>query len=120
MKSSLYKQNIIDHYKNPRNFGVIDNADKSEKIENISCGDELTLYIKTDGKVITDVKFQGSGCAISIASASMLYDKLKGMDLEQVRRIGPDEIFDMIGMSNDTPRVKCVLLSWEALKKIIR
>jgi len=77
----LYQEIIVDHNRNPRNFGIIDNADKIIEGFNPLCGDKLKLYLKTEGKNIADISFDGSGCAISVASASLMTDAMKGKSI---------------------------------------
>lgn len=118
---NLYQQNIIDHYKNPRNRGEIENADFVVYEVNTLCGDGLKFFIKLDNKKekVEDVKFEGEGCAISQASASMLTEELKGMSLEEVKKnINKDFILEMLGVEINPARLKCALLSLECVKKI--
>ena len=77
----LYQEIIVDHNRNPRNFGIIDNADKIIEGFNPLCGDKLKLYLKTEGQNIADISFDGSGCAISVASASLMTDAMKGKSI---------------------------------------
>ncbi len=117
----IYRQNIIDHYKNPRNFGVIENADFTVFEVNTLCGDGLKFFIKLDAdkSKIIDVKFEGEGCAISQASASMLSEELIGMDIKDIPNvITKDFILEMLGIEINPARLKCALLPMEALKKI--
>ena len=117
----IYRQNIIDHYKHPRNSGVIDNADFIVYEVNTLCGDGLKFFIKLDEKKesIVEVKFEGEGCAISQASASMLTEELVGMKLEDVKTtITKEFILEMLGIEVNPARLKCALLSMECVKKI--
>lgn len=116
MDEELYKENILDHYKNPRNYGEIENPDISYFDINPLCGDELQLQIKVkDGKA-EDVKFKGKGCSISQASASMLTEMILGQDMEEVKKIGKKEILDAVGLQLGPSRIKCALLSLKVLK----
>lgn len=116
MDEELYKENILDHYKNPRNYGEIENPDISYFDTNPLCGDELQLQIKVkDGKA-DDVKFKGKGCSISLASASMLTEMILGQDMEEVKKIGKKEILDAVGLQLGPSRIKCALLSLKVLK----
>jgi len=116
MDEELYKENILDHYKNPRNYGEIENPDISYFDTNPLCGDELQLQIKVkDGKA-EDVKFKGKGCSISQASASMLTEMILGQDMEEVKKIGKKEILDAVGLQLGPSRIKCALLSLKVLK----
>ncbi len=114
----MYREIILDHYKNPRNKGKIDNAEISHHEYNASCGDDLTIYIKLDSEnKVKDVKFEGKGCAISMASASMLSEKIMGMPLEDLYGITKEDIFEMLGTEIGPGRIKCALLSLKTLMK---
>ena len=116
MDEELYKENILDHYKNPRNYGEIENPDISYFDTNPLCGDELQLQIKVkDGKA-EDVKFKGKGCSISQASASILTEMIQGKDMEEIKKIGKKEILDAVGLQLGPSRIKCALLSLKVLK----
>jgi len=117
----IYKENIIDHYKNPRNKGSIEDADYIEHEVNTLCGDALKFYFKLDEKKerIIDVKFEGEGCAISQATASMLTEEIKGMSLAELKeKAKKDFILDLLGVEINPARLKCALLSLECVKKI--
>jgi nitrogen fixation protein NifU and related proteins len=113
----LYQQNILDHYKNPRNFGVLEDADITHEEYNPLCGDRLTIQLKVgpDDRV-EEVRFHGHGCAISQASASMLTEMVEGKTLDEVKAIGKDDILDALGIPIGPVRLKCALLSLKALK----
>ena len=117
---NLYQQNIIDHYKNPRNKGSIENADFIVYEVNTLCGDGVKFFISLDEKKekIIDVKFEGEGCAISQASASMLSEELKGMTIEELNNISKEFILELLGVEINPARLKCALLSLECLKKM--
>lgn len=116
MDEELYRENILDHYKNPRNYGEIENPDISYFDTNPLCGDELQMQIKVkDGKA-DDVKFKGKGCSISLASASMLTEMILGQDMEEIKKIGKKEILDAVGLQLGPSRIKCALLSLKVLK----
>ncbi|OGG15167.1 Fe-S cluster protein [Candidatus Gottesmanbacteria bacterium RIFCSPHIGHO2_01_FULL_39_10] len=120
----LYRDNILDHYKNPRNFGNMDKPDSLAEESNPLCGDKICIQIKlqtTNYKLqtIQDIKFSGVGCAISIASASLLTEKVKNMDLAKVQRLKTKDIVDMLGITLTPTRLKCALLSLEVLQKAL-
>lgn len=118
---NIYQQNIVDHYKNPRNKGSIDNADFVVYEVNTLCGDGLKFFITLDSSKVTvvDVKFEGEGCAISQATASMLTEEIKGMTLEELKKnVTKDMILEMLGIDLNPARLKCALLSLECLRKI--
>ncbi|MBN2101020.1 SUF system NifU family Fe-S cluster assembly protein [Candidatus Dojkabacteria bacterium] len=116
---SLYKSKIIDHYKNPRNFKEIKHADYKRHINNSVCGDEVTVYLKVKNNVIQDVGFQGSGCAISLAGASMLSEQIIGMSIDKVKKLDGSFSLSLMGIEKNSPRVKCATLSLEAVKRAI-
>ncbi|MBA3269636.1 MAG: SUF system NifU family Fe-S cluster assembly protein [Acidobacteria bacterium] len=134
--SDLYQEVILDHNRRPRNFRPIDDASRTQEGYNPLCGDRLTLYVKLDGRSIVDLSFQGSGCAISKASASLMTEALKGKTVEQARELF-DRFHDMVTSSTDVAapdlgklsvlsgvreyptRVKCASLAWHTLKAAV-
>jgi nitrogen fixation NifU-like protein len=115
----IYKQNIIDHYKNPRNKGKLDDADIIAYEVNTLCGDALKFYFKLDSKgQIQKLSFEGEGCALSQATASMLTEELVGMHIDQVKKLDYDFIKKLIGIDVNPTRRKCVMLSVECFRKI--
>ena len=88
----FYREYILDHYKNPRNFGRLEGADITHEEENPLCGDVVGIDLKVEDGNIADVRFHGRGCAISQASASLLTERLKGMSLEDAKQIGKDDV----------------------------
>ncbi|OHA82253.1 MAG: hypothetical protein A2675_00370 [Candidatus Yonathbacteria bacterium RIFCSPHIGHO2_01_FULL_51_10] len=121
MDEEIYKENILDHNRNPHNREVLDEYDLRGGGTNPTCGDELELFVKLgeDGKV-THATFLGSGCAISQAGASMLTDKLKGlpgqgMTLAGLKLLAPGDIYSMLGIHISPGRVNCALLAYRAL-----
>jgi len=112
----LYRDNIIDHYQNPRNYGTLEHPDISYEDSNPVCGDELRLDLKVqDGRVI-DARFSGHGCSISQASASMLTEDIIGKTLEEVKQIDKQYLLEMLGIPLGPVRLKCALLSLKVLK----
>jgi nitrogen fixation protein NifU and related proteins len=113
----LYREQILDHYKNPRNWGEIPVADLEYEDNNPLCGDELKvqLIVGEDGKV-TEVAFSGHGCAISQAAASMASEEVVGMDVEDLVRLDKDFVLDLLGIDISATRMKCALLSLKVLK----
>ena len=112
----LYRDNIIDHYQNPRNYGTLEHPDISYEDSNPVCGDEIRMDLKTqDGRVV-DARFQGHGCSISQASASMLTEEIIGKTLEEVKQIDKQYLLDMLGIPLGPVRLKCALLSLKVLK----
>jgi nitrogen fixation protein NifU and related proteins len=113
---SLYREVILDHYKNPRGHGVIDGADAEAEGQNPLCGDEVSIAVAFEGDTIADVKFQGRGCAISQAATSMLMDMVKGRSAQEVASMSRDELLDEVGIPLTPVRLKCALLGLGVLK----
>lgn len=112
----LYRDYILDHYKNPRNFGELPDATSRYSDNNPLCGDELTIALKVvDGRV-EDVKFTGKGCAISQASASMLTEQVKGKTLDEIKAIDREAVLENLGITISPARIKCAMLSLKTLK----
>lgn len=116
----MYQENILDHYKNPRNFGKIMNATVHHHEYNPLCGDELEVYLVIDkNKTIADVKIYCKGCAISQASASMLTEKVKGKNIGEIKKLAKEDILEMLGIPISAVRLKCALLSLDTFKNAI-
>ncbi len=113
---SLYREIIIEHHKSPHNFGTLDPADFTAEDVNPLCGDQIRMDLRVTDNVVTDIAFTGKGCAVSIASASMLTDMVKGMTLDEVRAITKEELLEEIGIPVSPARLKCALLSLKVLK----
>src|SRR5918998_5397945 len=113
----LYRENILEHYKQPRNFGELDDPDLEYEDNNPLCGDELKVQLKVgeDGTV-ADVAFSGHGCAISQASASMASDEVVGMPVGDLLRLDREFVLDLLGIEISATRMKCALLSLKVLK----
>jgi nitrogen fixation NifU-like protein len=111
--SDMYRQQILDHYKNPRNKGEMPDPDFSHTGENPSCGDTITVNVslEADNETIEYVTFTGDGCAISQASASMLSERLQGTTLSELEAMGTDDITDMLGVDISPMRIKCAVLA---------
>ena len=112
----FYREFILDHYKNPRNFGRLEPADISHEEYNPLCGDLVGMDLQVRDGMIEDVRFHGRGCAISQASASLLTERLKGMSLDEARQISKDDVLDELGIDISPARLKCALLSLKVLK----
>ncbi len=112
----IYQENILDHYKNPRNKGELKNANIRQKESNPLCGDVLEYQLLVKKGVIEEIRFIGSGCAISLAAASMLTEKVKGKKIEEIKNLSKEEIYGMLGIPLTPSRVKCALLCLKAIK----
>lgn len=116
----LYREIILDHYKHPRNFGHLPHASASANAYNATCGDKIVMEITVDGnKKISDIRFSGVGCAVSLASASMLTEKVKGKRITGIMKMKTADIINMIGSSLTPSRTKCATLPLEVLQKAV-
>lgn len=112
MGSDMYRQQILDHYKSPRNYGELEDPTFTHVGENPMCGDEIRMDVKLDDEgTIERVAFSGDGCAISQASASMLSGKLKGKTVDELLEMNRDDVTDMLGVDISPMRVKCAVLA---------
>ena len=112
----LYREYILDHYKNPRNYGRLEHPDITHEENNPLCGDVVGMDFQVHDGVIEDIRFHGRGCAISQASASLLTERLKGMPLEEAKKINKDDVIGELGIDISPARIKCALLSLKVLK----
>lgn len=133
----LYQEVVVDHNRSPRNFGRIENADRMLEGFNPLCGDRLTLYLNMDDGRISDIRFDGSGCAISVASASLMTEALKGRTVEEAERLfdafhelltakqaaaDPERLGKLAALAGvrDYPtRIKCATLCWHTLNSLL-
>jgi len=116
---SLYQDLILDHYRNPRNAGTLPHPTGSADAINLSCGDKLHMDIALKNDKILDIRFSGSGCAISLAAASLLTEHVKGKTAHEALGLEPKHILEILGITLSTNRLKCGLLSLETLKKAL-
>ena len=113
----FYKEYILDHYRNPRNFGHLERADATAEDLNPLCGDTIRMELALDDENrVQDVKFSGKGCAISQASASMLTESIKGMKLEDVAKLPQEAVLENVGIGISPTRMKCAMLGLKVLK----
>lgn len=117
--TGIYREHILDHYKNPRNRGSIKNPDIHHKEYNPLCGDEVEMDINfKDGK-ISEIRFSGYGCAISQASSSMLTEHAKGKDVGEIKKMQKEDMFDLLGIKLSPVRIKCAVLCLDTLKNAV-
>lgn len=112
----IYAENILEHYRHPQNFGTLRHADIKFSDTNPLCGDEIEIQLVLNGDKIKDIRFNGKGCAISQASASMLTEMAKGRTLKDVLEMDKKELMDTLGVELSAVRLKCALLSYKVLK----
>jgi nitrogen fixation NifU-like protein len=116
----LYRENILDHYRHPRNFGSLEEPDKTAESYNATCGDRIRFEINiNDTFHIEELRFSGSGCAVSIAAASMLSEEIKGKKIRDVMKIKGKHMTGLIGSKLTPSRVKCATLPLEVLQKAL-
>jgi nitrogen fixation NifU-like protein len=134
----LYQELILDHYRHPKNFRTMPDATRSVEADNPLCGDRLRLYVRLEGEHIADISFKGSGCAISVASASLLTERLKGATVAEAKALfaamhdlltGEEAEVDeaalgklvaLTGVRQYPTRIKCATLGWHALKAALQ
>ncbi len=112
----FYRQTILDHYQNPRNWGTLENPDITARDANPLCGDEIRIDLKIKDDRVEAVRFSGKGCSISRAAASMLTEAVEGKTLDEVKQINRDDVLDMLGIELGPVRLKCALLALKTLK----
>jgi nitrogen fixation protein NifU and related proteins len=115
---NLYRDFILEHYRNPHNRGVLDPSDLAFADSNPTCGDEMSMTLRLDeaGGRVTEVAFEGRGCAISQASASILTDELAGKSVQELRDLDPKDVLENLGVPIGPARLKCALLSYKVLQ----
>ena len=120
----MYRAVILDHYRHPHNFGHLKKPDRKSGEGNVSCGDridiEITLRGKVGQEVVSDIKFWGVGCAISMASASLLTDKVHGMKIAKVLQLNRSDVLGLLGTELTATRIVCALLPLQAIHKALR
>lgn len=119
MDLDMYAEELIENYEHPKNKGTIDNPTAEMHEENISCGDKITVYLKIEANTVSDVKFAGSGCVISMGTASILTDFLKGKSLADIENFGKDKLLELINIDPGPVRMHCATLSLRAIRKSV-
>jgi nitrogen fixation NifU-like protein len=116
----LYRDEILEHYRRPHNFGTLPHPDASYEGSNPLCGDRITLMLAIgDDRRVADVAFTGRGCAVSQASASMLTDEIRGRSLDEIGSLTSQDILDLLGIEISPARMKCALLPLDTLQKAL-
>ena len=116
---ALYTETVMDHFKNPRNAGTIENADGVGEVGNAKCGDIMKIYLKIEDNIITDVKFETFGCGSAIASSSMVTEMIKGKSVEDALKLTNKEVVNALG-GLPTHKLHCSVLAEEAIKSAIK
>ncbi len=119
MNEDIYMDFILENYKNPKNYGKIENPTSKSHGSNPLCGDEIFIYLKIEENKISDIKFMGRGCAISQASASILTEMVKGKDLDYAKNLKDEDLLKELGIKLSPVRLKCALLSLLTLREAI-
>jgi len=121
---NIYREQIMDHYKNPRNWGKLELMDKVEREANVSCGDVIEMGIrwgeKNGKRIVKEIRFKGEGCAISRAGASMLTEWLKGKSEDEVKKLTEKKMLNMLGIELSLGRKKCATLGFEVWQKLLK
>jgi len=112
-----YREYILEHYRNPRNYGKLDNPDVHAEDSNPLCGDQLGMDLRVEGDLVKEVRFQGRGCAISQSAASMLSEMIEGKTVAEVRALGKEDVLDALGVPISPARTKCAFLSLRVLHR---
>ena len=112
-----YREYILEHYRNPRNYGKLDNPDVHAEDSNPLCGDQLGMDLMVEGDLVKEVRFQGRGCAISQSAASMLSEMIEGKTVAEVRALGKEDVLDALGVPISPARTKCAFLSLRVLHR---
>ena len=116
----LYQEHILEHYKHPHNRRRMEGYDVIQKGENITCGDDLILYLKWSNDALEDISFEGFGCAISQSGASMLTDKVKGMSKGDIAKLTEKDVYELYGVVISPQREKCALLALSTLHEALK
>ncbi len=116
----LYAENILEHYRSPRNTGEGKNADVSHQERNVSCGDILSVHVFLENEILKKIEWKGTGCAISQAGMSMLSEELENMCIEDVLKLKKDEVYELFGVPIGPRRFKCALIGLHTVKNALR
>ncbi len=117
----MYQEVILQHYRTPKNFGPLPDANREGEESNPLCGDHITVRLKVDpaSQKISEIRFEGDGCAISVASASMLTEKVAGLTVEQASKLTRDDVLQLLGIPLSPARIKCALTGYAALGRAL-
>ena len=112
----LFRENILEHYKYPRCHGTLEPADMTFEDANPLCGDRIRMDFRVNDNTLTEVRFSGTGCSISLAAASMLCEHVEGKSLDEIKTVGRQDVLDLLGIELGPVRLKCALLALKTLK----
>jgi len=116
----MYKEQILELYKSPSNFGVLSAPTHEKTAYNSVCGDEITVQLKVKDGIVKDIKFSGSGCVIAMVASSLLTDRIKGNKISEIKKLKAEDVLDILKMKLNPARIKCALLSLEAVRGALR
>lgn len=119
MELDMYAEELIYNYEHPKNKGALEKPSAEMHEENISCGDRITVYLKIDGDTVSDVKFDGTGCVISMGTSSILTDFLKGKKVSEIEAFGKEKLLELINIDPGPVRMHCATLSLRAIRKAV-
>lgn len=117
--STLYREELLDHFRHPRNSGELADADVSTEVLNPSCGDEIAMHIKVEEDKLVGISFKGKGCVISQAAGSLLTERVRGKSLTEIEVLSKDDMTALVGISLGPTRLRCALLALESLHKAV-
>jgi len=120
MSYEMYKEIILDEYKNPSNFGEMEKPSHTAHLFNASCGDEFIIQLIVKDDIVTDIKFMGSGCAISTASCSLFFEEIKGKSVKKALALSKDDVLQMLGIPVSDGRMKCALFSFDLVHEALK
>ncbi len=119
MTPDIYRETILDHYRHPRNYGDLPNANAHARDSNVLCGDVVEMQLRINANKIEEARFRGEGCAISIATASMLTEFSKGKSISEIKGLGNKELVKLLGTDPGPARIECAILGLEVMKAAI-
>ncbi len=119
MTDALYRAQLLEHWKNPQNFGILKAPTHRAAKNNPLCGDEISMTMCIDNTRIADIAFDGRGCAVSMASASLLTEHVRGMTLAEIATLSPKNVTDLLGVVPSPARLKCAVLALDVLQSVL-
>jgi len=119
MSADLYNEAILDHFRHPRNYGDLPDANAQAREANVLCGDVIEMQLRLNGDRIDDLRFRGQGCAVSLASTSMLTELAKGKEVSEIKRLGKKDMIRLLRSDPGPARTECVLLGLKVLKMAV-